>query len=89
MLRELPRVEPDGCNACGSCIAACPQEALQMFAGHPRLVNDALCLGDGLCVEACGGALELELREAAPFDRAAVDRRRETLARLRALSEED
>jgi hypothetical protein len=55
--------------------------------GRSKLVNDALCAGDGACVEVCS-ALWLELREAAPFDAAAVQRRREKRARLSALAED-
>lgn len=87
MLREVVAICAPQCNACGNCLAACPHEALEMVDGLPRLVKDLYCSGDGLCVEACGGALYLQLREAAPFDEAAVQRHIERRARLRALAE--
>jgi MinD superfamily P-loop ATPase len=87
--RQVAQVDPDLCNACGSCVSACLHDALEFAGGHARLVNEALCEGDGLCADACGGAMTLVLRDASPFDQAAVDRRREKRARLRALAGED
>jgi len=87
MLREVMGVVAPQCNACGNCLTACPNEALEMVMGLPRLVRDELCSGDGICVQACGGALYLELREAAPYDEAAAERRLEKRARLRAMAE--
>jgi MinD superfamily P-loop ATPase len=84
--RQVARVDPALCNACGSCVTACPHEALEVVGGHARIVNEALCEGDGPCVDACGGAVTLELRDAAPFDQAAADRRLEKRARLCALA---
>jgi AhpD family alkylhydroperoxidase len=86
-MRQVVQVEASQCNACGTCITACPHGALDLVMGRSKLVNDALCAGDGACVEVCS-ALWLELREAAPFDAAAVQRRREKRARLSALAED-
>jgi AhpD family alkylhydroperoxidase len=88
-LRQVVQVEPSQCNACGACATACPHEALDLMTGSSRLVNEALCTGDGICVQACGGALWLELREAAPFDATAVEQHLVKRARLRALAEEE
>jgi Na+-translocating ferredoxin:NAD+ oxidoreductase RNF subunit RnfB len=89
MLRPVVQLEASQCNACGRCITACPHEALDLMTGSSRLVSEALCTGDGLCVEACGGALWLELREAAPFDAMAVEQHLVKRARLRALAAEE
>lgn len=86
--RKVVVVERAACNACGSCITACPWEALHLVDGAVRLVNEVYCSGDGHCVKACGGALFLDKREAAPFDRAAAELRLERRARLRALAED-
>jgi MinD superfamily P-loop ATPase len=88
VLRLVVRVDGAQCNACGNCVTACPHEALDIVMGQARLANEALCEGDGVCVEACGGALWLERRDAAPFDAAAVERRKAKRARLRALAAE-
>ena len=88
MLREVVNVAVSACNACGSCLTTCPNEALELIDGHPRLVREQLCSGDGVCVAACGGALYLERREAAPYDAAAAKLRIEKRARLRALAED-
>lgn len=89
VLRKVVRLEASQCNACGQCVTACPHEALDLMTGRSELVNEALCEGDGLCVEACGGALWLELREAAPFDATAVERHLARRALLRALAAEE
>jgi MinD superfamily P-loop ATPase len=87
VLRQVVQVDPSQCNACGRCITTCSRQALDIVMGRSRLVNEALCAGDGVCVEVCG-ALWLESRDAAPFDEAAVQRRLEKRARLRALAGE-
>jgi AhpD family alkylhydroperoxidase len=86
MLREVIQVDASQCNLCGRCLTVCPHDALEVVVGRARLVNEVLCAGDGICLETCG-ALWLEVREAAPFDEAAVERRREKRDRLRALAE--
>jgi NAD-dependent dihydropyrimidine dehydrogenase PreA subunit len=88
MLRQIVTQEPSQCTMCGACLEVCPNEALAVRDDAVRLVNEALCQGDGLCVKACSGPLALEWREAAPYDEAAVTRRRQKLERLRALGAE-
>lgn len=88
MLREVVSVAVHACNACGSCLTVCPNEALELIDGHPRLVKEHLCSGCGVCLKACGGALYLEEREVAPHDKAATRLRLEKRARLRALAED-
>lgn len=88
MLREVVTVAAHACNRCGVCLTACPDEALELVDGRPRLVKEHLCSGCGACLDSCGGALHLEEREVAPYDEAAVRRRLEQRARLRALAED-
>jgi ferredoxin len=51
---------PEGINACaygclggGSCAAACRLGAVTIEAGGPPVIDDAKCVGCGLCVRAC------------------------------------
>ena len=63
---ELIRSKPDllytreKCARCGTCIEACPQDALSFGDDGYIVVDRALCDGCGDCVDACpNGALEL------------------------------
>ena len=48
-----------GCLGLGSCVAACPQNAIQVVDGV-AMVNRKRCIGCGLCVKACPkGLIEL------------------------------
>jgi uncharacterized Fe-S center protein len=46
-----PKVNPDGCNACGECVLVCPADAIDM--GRVALINEATCIGCGHCIAAC------------------------------------
>lgn len=41
----------DDCIACGSCMAACPAEAIS--EGDKYSINPDVCLSCGTCAEAC------------------------------------
>ena len=88
MLRQIAHVEASMCTLCGSCLTVCPNNAIEVRADAAKLVDPALCKGDGLCVAACSGPLALEWRDVAPYDETAVERRRQKLERLRALGAE-
>jgi len=88
MERLVIHVHEEACIACGNCLSSCPRGAIELVMDRAVLVDEALCAGDGACLEACGGALELELREAAPYDEAAVERRRGKRELLRSLGAE-
>lgn len=57
----LPEVREDTCNGCGTCVTACPVEALGLvsanLASHPgrkkAKLDASVCLGCGVCVRAC------------------------------------
>jgi thioredoxin reductase (NADPH) len=48
-----PVVEPARCIGSGSCVTACPEEALGIINGKAVLINAASCIGHGACLAAC------------------------------------
>jgi thioredoxin reductase/ferredoxin len=48
-----PRIDPARCVGSGSCVTACPEEALGLVAGKAVLVNASACIGHGACHAAC------------------------------------
>ncbi|WP_374566844.1 NAD(P)-binding domain-containing protein [Ideonella sp.] len=48
-----PVVDPARCIGSGSCVKACPEQALGMVNGKAALVNAAACIGHGACHAAC------------------------------------
>ena len=49
-------VDPDGCNACGVCLTACPYDAISMGeegARHVAVISPTGCKGCGGCVPIC------------------------------------
>jgi len=67
---ELIRPRPDvlydrnQCVQCGTCISACPRDALSFDDDHRVVVDRQACRASGECVSACPeGALELVGRE--------------------------
>ena len=48
-----PVVDPLRCIGSGSCVTACPEEALGIIDGKAVLVNGASCIGHGACQAAC------------------------------------
>ncbi len=41
------------CIACGSCLKACPKNALSIYKGMYAVVNEQNCIGCGKCVKVC------------------------------------
>jgi len=48
-----PVVNASRCIGSGSCVRACPEEALGIINGKAVLTNGAACIGHGACLSAC------------------------------------
>jgi len=48
-----PVIDPVRCLGSGSCIRACPEQALGMIKGKAVLINPTHCIGHGACAAAC------------------------------------
>ncbi|MGB3944427.1 MAG: 4Fe-4S binding protein, partial [Methanothrix sp.] len=71
--RKIIKIDEDLCDGCGSCVLACPENAIEIVGGKARVVRESLCDGLGACIGDCPtGALSLEEREAEEFDELAA-----------------
>jgi Fe-S-cluster-containing hydrogenase component 2 len=51
-------IDKEKCNACGSCVEACPVDAIELK--DKAVVNEEECIDCGTCVDECPeGAIEL------------------------------
>lgn len=48
-----PEINHQLCLGAGSCITACPEDAIGMIKGKAVLINPTLCIGHGACAAAC------------------------------------
>ncbi len=48
-----PLIDPTRCIGSGSCVRACPEEALGIVGGKAVLKNGSACIGHGACLSAC------------------------------------
>ena len=48
-----PFIDVNKCLGAGSCVIACPEEAIGMIGGKAYLVAPAACIGHGACATAC------------------------------------
>lgn len=75
MERDIITIDADLCNGCELCVSACHEGALQMIDGKAVLVSESYCDGLGDCLPECPtGAITIEKREAAEFDKVAVEK---------------
>ena len=61
-----PAVDPDGCTACGTCVAHCPSGAVAVVSGK-ALIDPKACIGCADCIVVCPEhAVKVDWNEAAP-----------------------
>lgn len=73
MIRKIIRINESLCNGCGACAEACHEGAIGIVDGKAKLLRDDYCDGLGDCLPVCPtDAISFEEREAAPYDEAAV-----------------
>jgi len=76
MIRQMIKIDQDKCNGCGLCADACHESAIEMQHGKAVVIRDDFCDGLGDCLPVCPtGAITFEMREAAAYDKEAVDKR--------------
>ncbi len=74
MVRQIICINEEKCSGCGLCAEACHESAIAMVDGKAKLIRDDYCDGMGDCLPACPtGAITFETREAAAYDRVAVE----------------
>jgi thioredoxin reductase/NAD-dependent dihydropyrimidine dehydrogenase PreA subunit len=55
-----PLIDPNKCMGAGSCITACPEEAIGMIKGKAVFIDPTVCIGHGACMTSCPhGAISL------------------------------
>jgi ferredoxin len=76
--RNIVSIDQEKCIGCGLCINACHEGAIELVNGKAVLIDDEYCDGLGNCLPACPvGAIEITEREAAPYNKELVDKKKE------------
>lgn len=89
MKRRMIKIDAAKCDGCGICAEACHEGAIVLRDGKAELVGDSFCDGLGDCLGECPrGAISFEMREAAPYDEAAVRERMSDKRRVTENAEE-
>ena len=87
MKRKIIHIDEEKCSGCGVCAAACHEGAIGMVNGKAKLLRDDYCDGLGDCLPACPtNAITFTEREAAEYDRAAVEAHKQAKAHAEAHS---
>lgn len=74
MVRQIIHIDEEKCNGCGLCVEACHESAIALIDGKAKLIRDDYCDGMGDCLPNCPtGAITFEEREAAAYDKEAVE----------------
>ena len=82
MKRNIVSIDQEKCIGCGLCINACHEGAIELVNGKAVLIDDEYCDGLGNCLPACPvGAIEITEREAAPYNKELVDKKRKKVSR--------
>ena len=90
MIRRIIEIDEDKCNGCGLCADACHEDAIGMVDGKAKLLRDDYCDGLGDCLPNCPtGAISFIEREAAAYDREAVEANMKKKAQMAAKDKEE
>jgi ferredoxin len=85
MMRQVINIDEERCIGCGLCVSACQEGAIGLVDGKAKLLRDDYCDGLGNCLPVCPtNAISFEMREAAAFDKAAVEENMANAAQNRA-----
>ena len=63
--KKIVSVEKKNCIACGTCILACPKDAMNIEKGSYAYAVPEICIGCGICAKDCPtGCISVVTREA-------------------------
>ena len=73
VLRNIVKIDEEKCAACGQCVEACAEGAIELVDGKAKLVSEVYCDGLGVCIGHCPqDAITVEKRESEVFDEEAT-----------------